>query len=85
MLIVDHISVEIKGKKILKNVSCSFSKGSIVALIGASGAGKTTFLKTIVGLLPFSSGSVSCYTNGVISNISNKKGRESDRICFSRI
>lgn len=73
MLIVDHISVEIKGKKILKNVSCSFSKGSIVALIGASGAGKTTFLKTIVGLLPLSSGSVYCDTSGTVSDIKNKK------------
>ncbi len=74
MLIVDRISVEIKGKKILNDVSCSFSKGSIVGLIGASGAGKTTFLKTIVGLVPLSSGSVYFDTNGVISDIRNKKG-----------
>ena len=35
----------------IKGVSCEVNEGEIVTLIGANGAGKTTILKTISGLL----------------------------------
>ena len=41
-----------------KGVSVVVNQGEIVTLIGANGAGKTTILKTISGLRPVSSGSV---------------------------
>lgn len=41
------------------DVSLKVEKGEIVALIGANGAGKTTILKTIVGLVKLRSGSIS--------------------------
>ena len=40
----------------LFGIDFSMSVGEIVALIGANGAGKSTFLKTITGLLPLRSG-----------------------------
>ena len=42
----------------IKGVSVSVNEGEIVTLIGANGAGKTTILKTISGLRPVSSGSI---------------------------
>jgi branched-chain amino acid transport system ATP-binding protein len=42
----------------IKGVSVVVDQGEIVTLIGANGAGKTTILKTISGLRPVSSGSV---------------------------
>jgi branched-chain amino acid transport system ATP-binding protein len=42
----------------IKGVSVVVNQGEIVTLIGANGAGKTTILKTISGLRPVSSGSV---------------------------
>lgn len=42
----------------LKGVSLKVNKGEIVALIGANGAGKTTILHTITGLIPAKSGSI---------------------------
>jgi branched-chain amino acid transport system ATP-binding protein len=42
----------------IKGVSFIVNQGEIVTLIGANGAGKTTILKTISGLRPVSSGSV---------------------------
>ena len=42
----------------LKGVSLHVNKGEVVALIGANGAGKTTILHTITGLVPAKSGSI---------------------------
>ncbi len=42
----------------IKGISIVVNEGEIVTLIGANGAGKTTMLKTISGLLPVSSGQV---------------------------
>jgi branched-chain amino acid transport system ATP-binding protein len=42
----------------LKGVSIEVSKGEIVTLIGANGAGKTTVLKTIAGLLKSQQGKI---------------------------
>ncbi|MGM9551927.1 MAG: ABC transporter ATP-binding protein [Clostridia bacterium] len=42
----------------LKGVSLDVKRGEVVALIGANGAGKTTMLHTITGLIPARSGSI---------------------------
>jgi branched-chain amino acid transport system ATP-binding protein len=42
----------------LKNVSLHLAEGEIVTLIGANGAGKTTILNTISGVIPASAGEV---------------------------
>jgi branched-chain amino acid transport system ATP-binding protein len=55
---VKDLAVSYGGIKALKKVSLEVRRGEVVAMIGANGAGKTTTLKTIVRLLPISSGSV---------------------------
>ncbi len=42
----------------IKGVSFEVNEGEIIALIGANGAGKTTILHTITGLVPAKSGSI---------------------------
>jgi branched-chain amino acid transport system ATP-binding protein len=42
----------------LFGIDLSIAEGEVVALIGANGAGKSTFLKTLTGLLPPRAGSV---------------------------
>ena len=42
----------------LKGVSFEVNEGEIVSLIGANGAGKTTILHTVTGLIPAKSGSI---------------------------
>ncbi len=52
----------------IKNVSIEIHEGEIVTLIGANGAGKTTILKTISGLLCQTNGDI-FYNNIKINNI----------------
>ena len=58
MLKVDNICVAYGPIEVLKGVSLEVSRESIVSLIGANGAGKTTILNTISGLLTPTSGSI---------------------------
>lgn len=58
MLELINITTEIAGTTILRNVSFSVEKGSMVGLIGRNGAGKTTSLRSIMGLLKPKSGQV---------------------------
>ena len=56
MLEIDDLVCCYGKVQALKRVSLTVGKGELVALIGANGAGKTTMLRTISGLLPSSAG-----------------------------
>ena len=59
MLCFDHVSVAYPGERtILNDLSFSVSEGEQVGLIGANGAGKSTTLRTISGLVKAESGSI---------------------------
>lgn len=58
LLQVDNIEVYYGVIKALKGISFEVNKGEIVALIGANGAGKTTILHTVTGLLKPKAGKV---------------------------
>jgi branched-chain amino acid transport system ATP-binding protein len=58
MLVVDNLSVNYNAIKALRNVSLLVEQGEIVALIGANGAGKTTILNTISGIVVPVSGTI---------------------------
>ena len=59
MLVVKDINVYYDAIHALKDVSFEVKEGEIVSLIGANGAGKTTILHTISGLIRAKSGSIS--------------------------
>ena len=46
---------------VLKNLTTLISEGEIVALMGRNGAGKSTFLQSIVGLHPLNQGKISIF------------------------
>ncbi|UZE45310.1 ABC transporter ATP-binding protein [Selenomonas sputigena] len=59
MLKIDNIHVYYGAIHALKGVSLEVKAGEIVTLIGANGAGKSTTLRTVSGLLAPKSGSIS--------------------------
>ena len=59
MLKIENLHVSYGGIKALRGVSLEVPDGKIVTLIGANGAGKSTTLRTISGLVKADSGSVS--------------------------
>ena len=58
MLKVENINVYYGAIHALKGISVEVKEGEIVTLIGANGAGKSTILRTISGLLRTKTGNV---------------------------
>ncbi len=58
MIIAENIIKSFGSQEVLKDISFTFEDGKTNLIIGKSGAGKTVFLKILVGLLKPSHGSV---------------------------
>lgn len=58
MLKIDNLEVAYGGIQALRGISLEVPDGKIITLIGANGAGKSTTLRTISGLVKASGGSV---------------------------
>ena len=58
MLKVSNINQYYGGSHILRDVSLSAEPGKITVVLGRNGVGKTTLLKSLMGLVPIKSGSI---------------------------
>ncbi|MHB8783135.1 MAG: ABC transporter ATP-binding protein [Desulfobacteria bacterium] len=58
MLDLDHIVVKYGAAVALEGISLKVEKGDRVALLGANGAGKSTIVNAVSGVLPLASGSI---------------------------
>jgi branched-chain amino acid transport system ATP-binding protein len=58
MLRIDNLVCRYGKVEALKGITLSIEKGQLVALIGANGAGKSTTLRAISGILPSAAGSI---------------------------
>jgi urea transport system ATP-binding protein len=58
MIELKSVNQKYGGTQILWNLNLNIEKGSRTCIMGRNGVGKTTLLKTIMGLLPISSGSL---------------------------
>jgi iron complex transport system ATP-binding protein len=59
VLRVENVSVDIQGIRILREISFAADRGEVLALLGPNGCGKSTLIKTILGLFGMASGNVS--------------------------
>ncbi len=72
LLEVNNLKVRYGGIEALKGISFKVEEGEIVTLIGANGAGKSTTLRAISGLVPKSEGEIS-YRGNSITNTQTQK------------
>jgi urea transport system ATP-binding protein len=67
LLQVSDLNVYYGESHILRNVDLTIQEGKMVCLIGRNGVGKTTFLKTVIGLLQQRSGTIT-YQDDQLTN-----------------
>jgi phospholipid/cholesterol/gamma-HCH transport system ATP-binding protein len=58
LILVERMSVEFGRHEVLRDIDLSIRRGETLAIIGESGCGKTVLLKTLIGLLYPTHGSV---------------------------
>ena len=66
ILEVAHLSHSYGGREIFEDVSFRLEKGEHVALVGANGEGKSTFMAIVTGQLAPDAGKVTCEYSGRI-------------------
>ncbi|MCL2320569.1 MAG: ATP-binding cassette domain-containing protein [Oscillospiraceae bacterium] len=67
MITVTNIGLRYGGRKLFENVNLKFTPGNCYGVIGANGAGKSTFLKILSGEIEANTGEVSISPNTRIS------------------
>ncbi|MBQ3180254.1 MAG: ABC transporter ATP-binding protein [Firmicutes bacterium] len=72
MLQVENLQVYYGVIQAIKGISFHVDQGEVVALIGANGAGKTTILHTVTGLVPAKAGSIMFEGTDLIKTPSHK-------------
>jgi urea transport system ATP-binding protein len=75
ILEIDRLNVYYGESHILRNVDMGVATGKMVCLIGRNGVGKTTLLKSIMGLLNPRSGSIAFQGNSITSKSTDQRAR----------
>lgn len=60
MIKINNLNKKFGKLQVLDNVNIEFNKGECIALIGPNGCGKTTLIKTILGMVIPDSGEIEC-------------------------
>ena len=58
LLRIENLDVFIGSTQILRNISLGVNEGEIVCLLGRNGAGKSSIIKSTIGLYPSRSGKI---------------------------
>lgn len=72
MLTIENLEVHYGMIRAVKGISFTVEQGEVIALIGANGAGKTTILHTITGLLSPSSGTIDFEGHNLVKTPAHK-------------
>ncbi|MBU2949528.1 ATP-binding cassette domain-containing protein [Tamlana agarivorans] len=74
MIEVKDLRKSFGDSEILKGITTTFEKGKTSLIIGQSGAGKTVFLKCLLGIFDYEGGSIA-YDGNVLSNLDEDEKR----------
>ncbi len=75
MLQVNHVSLQFGSKKLFEDVNLKFTNGNCYGIIGANGAGKSTFLKVLSGEIEPNKGDVSLGKNERMSVLAQNQNK----------
>lgn len=73
-LSIENLKVVLQKKEILHRVSLDTKEGEFISLLGASGCGKTTLLKSIAGLLEVEEGEIEIRGKSILAVPPEKRG-----------
>jgi ABC-type Fe3+/spermidine/putrescine transport system ATPase subunit len=71
---VDHLQVSYGSQRVLHGVSLSVVPGEFIAILGSSGCGKTTLLRTIAGFQKASGGAIRLFGRDVVNMPPERRG-----------
>src|SRR5213596_3627254 len=75
-IVLDDVHKSFGSKKVLNGISISVPKGQSLVVIGGSGTGKSVMIKTILGILPPDSGSITIGGE----EVTRLRGKERDEL-----
>jgi ABC-type Mn2+/Zn2+ transport system ATPase subunit len=64
LITLNNLSIGYNGQAVLSGISLSINRDSFTAILGANGSGKTTILKTVLGLVPPAAGRIETASAG---------------------
>ncbi len=76
MLVVEGIQAGYGKSKILNGISINISEGQKLAILGRNGVGKTTLLKSIIGILPLDDGKITINETDITKNMPHERSRK---------
>ena len=68
-IILKNLTKSFGGFKAVDNLSLSIKEGEVITLLGHNGAGKTTAIYLLTGMLKTTSGDANIYKNSITQNI----------------
>lgn len=76
ILNIKDVTSGYQSADVLRGVSITITEGEIVSIIGRNGVGKTTLVKTIMGLLPTRTGQIEFNGINITSNSADNRARQ---------
>ncbi len=73
MIIAENLGKKFRNKTVIRQMNCAIKEGSIYGLVGANGAGKSTFLRMLAGVYQPSEGKAEINGEAVFDNAKIKK------------